>query len=224
VKKLAIRVHHSPSLRKMLQAACATAKIKYRTIKRNVITRWNSVNTMLSSVIHLQPALDIICSQQRLSGRNKPNPLTKFKLTKTEWEFIRALKKLVEPLAAATTALETNKRPLLHEVIPIMDGINQYLTQIANDTMNLPVIWDSACRGLVIADKYYAKTDDSAMYRAAMIMHPRYIMSYFDDEDWPEEWKAGAKTTLKHLYETYYKPSDSSEGSDNNDDGAEVTL
>ncbi|THU92005.1 hypothetical protein K435DRAFT_566147, partial [Dendrothele bispora CBS 962.96] len=108
--------------------------------------------------------------------------------------------------------------PLLHEVIPIMDGINQYLVQIAKDDMNLPVIQDSTRCGLVIADKYYAKTDDSAMYRAAMIMHPRYIMSYFDDENWPEEWKTSAKATLKHLYNTYYKPSSSLEGSDNNDE------
>ncbi|THU84027.1 hypothetical protein K435DRAFT_688406, partial [Dendrothele bispora CBS 962.96] len=174
-KKLTHQVHFSASLRKMLKAACATTKIKYRTIKRNVATRWNSVNTMLSSVIHLQPALDLACSQQRLAGRNKPNPLAKFKLTKTDWELIKALKLLVEPLAAATTALETNKRPLLHEVIPIMDGINQYLVQIVKDDMNLPVIRDSARRGLVIADKYYAKTDDSAMYRAAMSEFPAFV-------------------------------------------------
>ncbi|THU92006.1 hypothetical protein K435DRAFT_862876 [Dendrothele bispora CBS 962.96] len=86
-----------------------THQIKYHTIKRNVATRWDSVNTMLSSVIHLQPALDIACSQQWLAGCNKPNPLAKFKLTKTDWELIKALKLLVEPLAAATTALETNK-------------------------------------------------------------------------------------------------------------------
>lgn len=33
---------------------------------------------------------------------------------------------------------------------------------------HLPVIRMAAARGLVVVDKYYAKTDDSLMYRLAM--------------------------------------------------------
>ncbi|KAJ7194814.1 hypothetical protein GGX14DRAFT_377563, partial [Mycena pura] len=50
----------------------------------------------------------------------------------------------------------------------------------------------AALAGLGILDKYYAKTDESIMYRVSMLMHPSYRLSYFEKQDWPEDWKSQA--------------------------------
>ncbi|KAJ7049637.1 hypothetical protein C8F01DRAFT_1001859, partial [Mycena amicta] len=113
----------------------------------------------------------------------------------------------------ATLRLSTNKHPRLFEVIPIIDILNQHLESVAKQTRS-PVfvhektpkpakpapkqraMFDIVCigtlTGLGILDKYYSKTDESIMYRVAMLMHPSYGISYFDKMGWPNEWKETA--------------------------------
>ena len=58
--------------------------------------------------------------------------------------------------------------PLLHQVIPLFDGITRALDDHASDTKNAPAVRMAAVRGRVMLNKYYGLTDDSAMYCIAM--------------------------------------------------------
>ncbi|KAJ7066333.1 hypothetical protein C8F01DRAFT_1052392 [Mycena amicta] len=67
--------------------------------------------------------------------------------------------------------------------------------------------------GLGILDKYYAKTDDSIMYRLAMLMHPSYGLAYFDKMGWPKEWKDIAVDLARTQWTENYRVQASSTGS-----------
>ena len=67
------------------------------------------------------------------------------------------------------------KAPLLCEVIPIIDALQLHLDQIRDevDKDGNPVdypeaIRHGAARAAVVLSKYYAKTDESEVYRIAM--------------------------------------------------------
>jgi hypothetical protein len=81
----------------------------------------------------------------------------------------------------------------------------------------------------VVLNKYYAKMDESIMYRCAMsmyypifssvsnysnstwalaVLHPKYKLSYFRTKKWPEEWIETAKEVLREQWLTNYKPGD----------------
>ncbi|KAE9398386.1 hypothetical protein BT96DRAFT_768775, partial [Gymnopus androsaceus JB14] len=68
-----------------------------------------------------------------------------------------------------------------------------------------PVIHMAAARGLVVVDKYYAKTDDSLMYCLEMIMHLKHKLTYFNKEGWLPKWKEEAKRLLHEHWDTLYK-------------------
>jgi hypothetical protein len=61
-----------------------------------------------------------------------------------------------------------NHVPTLHEVIPLIDNLNTYLEECADNLVLHASVRSGAAGGLVILDKYYAKMDDSIMYRLAM--------------------------------------------------------
>ena len=68
----------------------------------------------------------------------------------------------------ATLRLESKGLPFLYQVIPAIDNLTSFL----DDTVSkeaLPIaVRSAALNGAKILNKYYSKTDDSVMYRAAM--------------------------------------------------------
>ena len=68
----------------------------------------------------------------------------------------------------STKRISRSRIPLLHEVIPIMDILTNLLNDAVSNTSLHIAVRAVAARGRVILDKYYAKTDDSIMYRMAM--------------------------------------------------------
>jgi hypothetical protein len=64
--------------------------------------------------------------------------------------------------------MSQSRTPLLHQVIPLFDGITRALDDHASDVKNVPAVRMAAVRGRVMLNKYYGLTDDSVMYRIAM--------------------------------------------------------
>lgn len=64
--------------------------------------------------------------------------------------------------------MSQSNRPLLHEVIPVIDKLYSMLKKASKNTDLDPVVRAAARRGRVMLNKYYSATDDSIMYRAAM--------------------------------------------------------
>ena len=57
---------------------------------------------------------------------------------------------------------------LIHQVIPIIDILTDKLQAVVRNTRMHMSIWHGAQNAIAVLDKYYARTDDSVMYRAAM--------------------------------------------------------
>jgi hypothetical protein len=67
-----------------------------------------------------------------------------------------------------TKFFEQNGRPLLHEVLPMFDKLDDAFTEMVKDfTMNSVVRYLVSC-GFSLLDKYYGKTDEGVLYRAAL--------------------------------------------------------
>jgi hypothetical protein len=72
--------------------------------------------------------------------------------------------------------MSQSRTPLLHQVIPLFDGITRALDDHASDTKNAPAVRMAAVRGRVMLNKYYGLTDDSVMYRIAMCMFHAHFL------------------------------------------------
>jgi hypothetical protein len=68
----------------------------------------------------------------------------------------------------ATKKISHSHIPLIHEVIPIFDALTSALDEFLDNKALLPAVRAAALRGIVMMNKYYALTDDSAVYRVAM--------------------------------------------------------
>jgi hypothetical protein len=66
---------------------------------------------------------------------------------------------------------------LVHQVIPLFDGITRALDDHAKDPKNNPAVRMAAVRGRIMLDKYYGLTDDSVVYRIAMRRSCRLSLS-----------------------------------------------
>ena len=121
--------------------------------------------------------------------------LRKLKILPREWEVLSQLTKVLsvgqfstfpsmitfysghlQPFLEAMLRLSQKKIPLLHKVIPIIDILTERLDNISSDRVYLTSVRTGAAKGLAVLNKYYAKTDELAMYRCAMSMC--YLLSY----------------------------------------------
>jgi len=56
--------------------------------------------------------------------------------------------------------------------------------------------------GWAVFDKYYMKTDMSALYAAALILHPSRCTRYIET-NWPKKWVKSTLEKVKRLWEKY---------------------
>ena len=68
----------------------------------------------------------------------------------------------------ATNRLSQSAVPLVHQVIPIFDGVTRAFDATIDDPEVHPIICSAAKRGLAMLNKYYGLTDDCIVYRIAM--------------------------------------------------------
>ncbi|KAJ7193561.1 ribonuclease H-like domain-containing protein [Mycena pura] len=199
--------------RKELAAIATSLKIDNAEKKHMicaVLTRWNTIFNIINRGLNIQPALDRLCLTS--TGQASIRLLL---LSNEEWQIMHQLHSVLKPFKDATLCLSTNKHPCIFEVIPIIDLLNIHLKAMVRKTKNtvfvhpkdlkapktktpppppaqratFPVSCMAAATGIGILDKYYSKTDDSIMYHIAMLMHPSYGLSYFEQMEWPKDWQ-----------------------------------
>ncbi|THU86721.1 hypothetical protein K435DRAFT_683074 [Dendrothele bispora CBS 962.96] len=184
-RRLGHKIHFSASLQDELREICDHLKITYKTLKRLIDTRWNSLHTMWASFVDIEQALDELCdpSPKRRSCMVKlskdQKALKSWKLTDEEWSLVNSIVPLLKTFVYAANHMQTSKRPMLIEVIEYMDTVNSILEQWVKDKSKPAVIRYGAAKGLGVLDKYYSKTDDSIMYQAAMGASSTISFFYF---------------------------------------------
>ncbi|KAJ3964329.1 hypothetical protein EV361DRAFT_780953, partial [Lentinula raphanica] len=50
-------------------------------------------------------------------------------------------------------------------------------------------------------NKYYQLTDDSYIYRMAIILHPELKLEYFKEAEWPQAWINTAVPVTREMWE-----------------------
>jgi hypothetical protein len=83
-----------------------------------------------------------------------------------------------QPFADATLLIEQMGRPLVHAVIPLIDKLTELLEDTGNDPKKPPIVRAAALAGYKHMNKYYAKTDESIVYRLAMRMCFNVLLKY----------------------------------------------
>ncbi|KAE9402040.1 hypothetical protein BT96DRAFT_817004, partial [Gymnopus androsaceus JB14] len=107
------------------------------------------------------------------------------------------------------TLFFSSNTPSVASVIPAMDAIDEALATgiIDNNILSEP-IRHALSIGKKTLNKYYALTDNSTIYRMAMILHPSFKLEYFRKAGWSDEWIAEAVTVTREHWERRYKPSE----------------
>lgn len=89
----------------------------------------------------------------------------------------------------------------------ILDHFYQLNFNYQNDKNDISTLYHASLQlGIQKADDYYKKTDESSVYLAAVILHPKYKWQYIDIV-WEEhqDWIGKGKTEVQRLWETEYK-------------------
>jgi hypothetical protein len=121
--------------------------------------------------------------------------------------------------------MSQSKVLLLHEVIPLIDMLTHKLEDTITNHSLMPPVKSAAAKGLAVLHKYYSKSDESIMYRCVMsmsnlnipiqyvtttntslVLHPRYKLTYFRHEKWPQSWISTVEDIIRDLWTEHYKP------------------
>jgi hypothetical protein len=70
-----------------------------------------------------------------------------------------------------TKEVSKNTTPRIHEVIPFIDRLTDAMDDYASNLTLPNSICIAAKRGSIMMNKYYAKTDESIMFRIAMSVY-----------------------------------------------------
>ncbi|KAL1937047.1 hypothetical protein VTO73DRAFT_15573 [Trametes versicolor] len=205
ILKLSRKVWNSPTIRAELSKLATEADLNSDVLVRCVKTRWNSVTEVLARALEMRTVLTDLCDMVQFN-KARGARLRQYILSDEEWTAIAQIYALLDPFLYATKQISASGRALVHQVIPYIDVLTTHVDTFKKDENILPGLRAASQRGRLILDKYYSLTDDSIVYRIAMILHPRYKIQYFKDQDWQEEWIAAAIEITRTEWETYYKP------------------
>ncbi|GJE85026.1 hAT transposon family protein [Phanerochaete sordida] len=187
----------------------ANCCIKERThdlqMVRAIATRWNSLAQAIGRALKLRAPLTRLLSMPKYDKKGKKG-LARFKLSKKEWDLLEQLHAVLTMFLRATDRVSRSNIPLVHEVIPVIDIITgKLLEAMTNDELPAQVRYGAAL-GYRLLNKYYSATDESIMYRCAMLLHPKYKVDYFRNQKWKADWITAAIEILRSEWEDHYKP------------------
>ncbi|PBK85575.1 hypothetical protein ARMGADRAFT_941876, partial [Armillaria gallica] len=173
--KLCFKIMHSsmlllPQWKDLLKAELMPEKV----LLHDVSTWWNSTFDMLQMVIHYQVAMKKFTADVMiiftsscffLSHHHHPS--------------------LLPVLKDATLYFSCIRTPSLATMIPAMDMIGKvFATAAVNNTEFLATIQSSLLVAKKTLNWYYQLTDNSDVYRIAMVCHPVHKLDYFEQARW----------------------------------------
>ncbi len=229
------KAFHNSVLRETILEACQQHDIDELILIRAVLTCWNTIADMLERSLHLHDILMDICDQMRFN-KTTGLRLCQYMMTEEEWEVLDQCSDYLEvhmsclyfysiPILAhcqlfkhAILDFSKSGKPLIFEVFPAIDKLMWFLEQ-GRDDMELHAAVRMACyRAMLVLNKYYAKSDESVIYRIAVsksilikrlyiktlaVMHPGYKLQYFRSQNWLQDWIDEAIVVLCEEWNDY---------------------
>ncbi|KAI6045222.1 hypothetical protein EDC04DRAFT_2598822 [Pisolithus marmoratus] len=148
-------------------------------LDQHVPTHWNSDYTCLKSHMCFKKAVMILTCQRRI--------------------------RIGELFEELTLRFSSANVPLVHEVIPMLECLEHMMTRVRDAPCELPVIRIAAKAALLMIGKYYALTDDSEVYRIAIVMCPDRKAEWFDkNPDWHPEDRLTVRQVVRERWEKSY--------------------
>ncbi|EEB88967.1 hypothetical protein MPER_12997, partial [Moniliophthora perniciosa FA553] len=179
VIKLCSRIWRSGKLQKQLRAHFQDQGLKPVKVVKRAKHRWNTMSKVVKRVLIARRPLNALC---RMPEHAKGRPSARLRpllLNDEEWRVIEELEPILILLERTTE--EVSKRNIL------------------------PCVRAAVAGAIAVLDKYYSKTDESIMWKTAMLLHPRYKVFYFRDQLWEEEWIDTAVKTAREVWQKHYK-------------------
>ncbi|QRV88431.1 alpha-glucosidase C [Ceratobasidium sp. AG-Ba] len=202
--KFAHKIRYSPRARMAFKAACKEHEVERpHNVRRDVQTRWNSTCDMAVDAERTFPA---IISTQRDTSLGIPRT---HRLHSEDRKYIRALISLFKPLSVVTETLSRAGVPLLADVILHFDSLEYEYTNLAVDDDQPAYMRLAAQRARAVLNKYYDITDQSNLYRAAVLLHPSMRRQYVVLAEWPTSWIEKSIEIVMRIYWEHYKPPSS---------------
>ncbi|KZT31351.1 hypothetical protein SISSUDRAFT_971525, partial [Sistotremastrum suecicum HHB10207 ss-3] len=114
----------------------------------------------------------------------------------------------VQTFKDCTVSLSVANTPLIHQVIPVIDHLTTKLANAADDESGATslIVRHGSANGVEVLNKYYSKTDESVMYRVAMVLHPKYKLEYFRAKKWKKKWIKQAEAIVREIWKRDYLP------------------
>ncbi|PBK68119.1 hypothetical protein ARMSODRAFT_888390 [Armillaria solidipes] len=154
---------------------------------------------MLHTVLHYQVAV-------KKFSADMDNDLRAFELSWEEWKAVGDLCDMLKVLKDATLYFSHAGTPTLATVIPAMDVIDKvFATAAVNNTKFSAPIRASLLVAKRTLNRYYQLTDDSDVYRIAMVLHPVHKLDYFKQAAWEPVWINDTKAIVERVFTEKYK-------------------
>ncbi|KAJ6586616.1 hypothetical protein B0H10DRAFT_1832534 [Mycena sp. CBHHK59/15] len=125
---------------------------------------------------------------------NRDLDYRKFDISNAEWTLVKDMLHVLKVFKDATLYFSSEKHCTITQVIPTIDKIDDLITATvvssapAAGAPNKHIIHTSIKSALKLAkkvmNKYYSATDESKVYRVAMILHPNIKLEYFRSRRW----------------------------------------
>ena len=174
----------------------------------DVITRWDSAYKMLSRALYLRKAIDHFIDEDE--------DLTKFKLTKTEWDQAAVIVTILLPFKMTSQRLQATKRPAIDSVFWDYEALFNKIDAI-KETLNTPEYVDEEWVQELHTgvqqlseklEKYYSKTDAPFVYPDSCILEPRGKLILFKQQrfgggggNYAEQYKKNCRDRYIKEYE-----------------------
>ena len=179
--------------------------------------RWNAVYKMIKRILYLRNAIELYQTRWARPSDKGAYDLSKDFLTAKDFELLSHYKNLLKPFQRLTIQLQGNAdKPgfegsygAVWEVLKSMNFMFTRLQKVQNEIdANEAAFPPSFVAGVQWAYlkliKYFRLTDETPIYRAAIVLHPAYKFDYFEDQ-WIKNrsWITQCKAAVKALYEQY---------------------
>lgn len=170
-----------------------------KSLKRDNSTRWNSWLEMLDWC--LKPGLRLAIEKVSFSERD----LYDDRLSDHDWTTLTRIRDFLRPFKDTTIATQGHAATLEH-ILPSMDFLLQHFEDNKVLAMNNQDNVMVSCieTGWAKLNHYYALTDRSPVYIAAIVLNPKWKFDYFVGI-WASEWVEEARRKLRAFWEDVYE-------------------
>ena len=170
--------------------------------------RWNSTYDMIKRALELREAIE---QYQQAFKNDEDEPLIDDWLTNDDWLELKELLELLQPLKECSLFVQSADGELKHgalfEALTAVDYLLSELEELKEQHLFKENTHLKACinLGWKKLNKYYTLSDNTPAYRAAIILHPYWKMSWMKQQ-WRKhhpDWIESAKQATQEMFEEY---------------------